>query len=118
MHAFTPYTQGVYLLHLHQPHFHAQHYLGFAKDVDKRLMHHWECKGCMFCSKYMRALRELGYTWELARVWVNGTRTLERELKNRHNGRMLCPICKPTGPLGERPYILTPQAQEAIYCPF
>jgi len=119
---YVPHKSGVYLLHMDQPHYHAQHYLGWSKDVDTRLMHHWQCAGCTWCANFPHKMRSLGHVWELARVWPNVPKEYERTLKNRHNGRKLCPICNPKGPLGTDPYILVPeyinQLIPDIICPF
>src|SRR5689334_22846490 len=39
---FLLYKAGVYLVHISQPHYHAQHYLGYSKNIDARLDTHWK----------------------------------------------------------------------------
>lgn len=84
----------VYLLHFDKPlgnaKHQAQHYIGFAKDLPKRLEAHHAGKGAAIT----KALIERGGTFECVRVW-EGNRTLERQLKARHNHRFLCYKCYP-----------------------
>lgn len=81
----------VYLLHFSRP-IHpshpAQHYLGWASDLDERLRKHRKGKGSRLCA----VARERGITFVLAEVW-QGDRILERRLKRQHNSRQFCPIC-------------------------
>jgi predicted GIY-YIG superfamily endonuclease len=86
----------VYLLHfdrpigdLDNPHGQAQHYLGFTHDLAQRLDAHRSGNG----SAIMAAVSRAGVGWTLARTW-DGDRTLERQLKDRHNSPKLCPICR------------------------
>jgi len=83
---------AVYLLHFDEPYRHAQHYLGWAPDrtLDARLAHHLNGTGSRLCAVVLAA----GITWRLARVWVDGDRTLESRLKRRGGRSRLCPICK------------------------
>lgn len=85
----------VYLLHFTQPigdlanpRGHAQHYLGSADNLTQRLASHQVGHGAAI----MRACKERGIGFALARTWPGG-RQEERRLKNRHNARALCPIC-------------------------
>jgi hypothetical protein len=78
----------VYLLHFSRPinpSRPAQHYLGWAADLDERL---WKGKGSRFCA----VARERGITFVLAEVLV-GERSLEHQLKLQHNSPRFCPIC-------------------------
>lgn len=79
----------VYLLHFDKPYHHAQHYLGFADDVPARLQRHLEGRG----SPLVKAAVAAGITVTIAKTW-EGTRILERKLKNRKNARKLCPCCR------------------------
>lgn len=78
-----------YLLHFSEPYKHAQHYLGYARDLDRRLAAHRAGHG----ARLLEVIDQAGITWELARTW-DGDRRLERRLKNRHDARQLCPICR------------------------
>lgn len=71
--------------------FHAGHYVGFAEEgnLESRLEEHKKGIG----SKLLRAARRYGIGFQCVRTWENGTRTLERALKNRHDARSLCPNC-------------------------
>lgn len=80
----------VYLLHFDRKLHHAQHYLGIADRLEDRLQAHRSGNG----ARLMQVITEAGITWRLARTWSDGTRELERRLKNRHNSPRLCPICR------------------------
>lgn len=85
----------VYLLHFESKLAHAQHYIGFTESeqtLPARLDHHRAGSG----ARLMRAVTEAGIPWSLARVWPAGSRSFERQLKNRKNTPVLCPTC--TGP--------------------
>ena len=83
----------VYLLHfsdLIAPGRHtAQHYLGFTEDLDRRIAEHDAGEGSRLC----QVAKERGLTFVVARTWQGG-RLLERQLKGRHEGPRLCPICR------------------------
>ena len=83
----------VYLIHFARPYKHAQHYIGFAENLERRLWHHRQGTG----ARLLQVVREEGIDWELARTW-DGDRSLERRLKNGKNaGKWLCPICRKQG---------------------
>ena len=84
----------IYLLHFKTPFKHAKHYLGFVQSpegLEARLKKHASGSG----AKLMRAVSQAGIEFELARVWPDGDRTMERQLKNRNNTPTLCPCCNP-----------------------
>lgn len=82
----------IYLLHFTKPLRHAQHYLGWtAQAPEDRAVEHLTGRG----TPLVRAVVNAGEGVELVRTWT-GDRAFERELKNRHNARGLCPICLPT----------------------
>lgn len=82
-------TPVVYLIHFEKPLHHAQHYMGFTEDLKQRLTQHAMGKG----ARLMEVIAEHGIEWKLARTWENGSRTMERQLKNQHNAPLLCPEC-------------------------
>ncbi len=82
-------SDTVYLLHFSQPYKHAKHYLGTAKDLETRLEQHANGTG----ARLMQVIREVGLTFELARVWP-GSRKLEKQLKRQKNSPRLCPVCR------------------------
>jgi predicted GIY-YIG superfamily endonuclease len=84
----------VYLLHFDTPYYHAQHYLGSTVDLARRLQQHaW---GTSYGgARLLEVINQAGIAWHLVRTW-DGGRALERELKNRKNGRLLCPLCNPS----------------------
>ena len=89
----------VYLLHFSRPYprdsrASVQHYLGFtasARTLPQRLGHHRDGSG----ARLMAAVSAAGIGFTVARVWRDADRTAERRLKNRRNGRKLCPLCNP-----------------------
>ncbi|MCT7984948.1 GIY-YIG nuclease family protein [Laspinema sp. A4] len=97
----------VYLLHYDRPignpqqaNGMAQHYLGYTRNLSQRLQDHAQGKG----AKLTAAFAEQGIEFECVRVWKNGTRSLERQLKRRHNHPQLCPICNPTLQNHDKPH--------------
>jgi len=83
----------VYLLHFNTPYFHAQHYIGWTSlTVEQRMEHHRSGHG----ARLLEVVTNAGIGFNVARTWT-GTRRLERLLKNHHNARRHCPLCKKTG---------------------
>lgn len=87
-------TEGAYLVHLHAPFGHAQHYLGWSANRTLRLGHHAAGTG----SNLLRHVRLAGISWSLVRVWPGATRTGERGLHNRGSAARLCPACQASRP--------------------
>lgn len=81
-------TNYVYLIHLDTPIHHACHYLGSAIDPWSRLEEHRNGKG----ARLLQVAVERGIGFRIVRTWQGG-RQLERQLKDRHAGPELCPIC-------------------------
>lgn len=83
-------VQGtVYLLHFSSRYKHAGHYLGWASDLDARLVEHRAGRGARLVEVVIGA----GIAVEVARTWA-GDRNLERRLKNRKGAPKLCPLCR------------------------
>ena len=80
----------VYLIHLDEPIGHARHYIGYADDVDKRLVRHRRGNG----GRLLKVAARRGIKFHVARIWPDGDRALERRLKRLKNGPRLCPICR------------------------
>lgn len=78
----------VYLIHFEQAYKHAKHYLGIAEDLDARLEAHASGHG----ARLMSVIQSAGITWRCVRTW-QGSRKLERQLKNRKHAALLCPVC-------------------------
>jgi predicted GIY-YIG superfamily endonuclease len=81
----------VYLLHFDSPiskHHTTQHYIGYAADLDARIAEHKAGHG----ARLTQVARERNIGFVVARTW-EGDRKVERQLKNRHEGPRLCPIC-------------------------
>ena len=81
-------TSIAYLLHFDTPIYHAQHYLGSCNDLSKRILRHKKGQG----ARLTQVCIERGIAFRVVRTW-KGDRKMERKLKNRKNGRKLCPIC-------------------------
>lgn len=85
---------AVYLLHLERPlspDHTAQHYIGHAYNVSRRVRQHKRGKG----ARFMQVAKERGIGFKVARVWPEGDWTFERRLKNRKCAPRFCPICNP-----------------------
>lgn len=89
---------GCYLIHWQpaignstNPRGTASHYLGSTnKSVSDRFNEHQTKVG----ARITKAAVEQGRELVLVRTWRGGW-SRERELKKRHNNRLLCPICNP-----------------------
>ncbi len=81
--------KGVYLIHFGQKYKHAQHYIGYATDVRKRIKRHYNGQG----ARLIQVIQEHGIVWCVARIWKR-TKEFEKILKNRKNAKRYCPICK------------------------
>jgi predicted GIY-YIG superfamily endonuclease len=82
----------VYLLHFSTSFHHARHYLGWTSlPVEERLEQHRSGHG----ARLLEVVTANGISFSVARTWT-GTRRLERSLKNHHNARRHCPMCKKT----------------------
>lgn len=80
----------VYLYHFSEKvSDHAQHYLGYAEDLQARDWLHQHGRG----ARLLQVARERGIKFWIVRTW-QGDRKLERKLKNRKNAAQLCPICR------------------------
>lgn len=88
-------VQGLYLLHFDPRYGHAGHYLGYAKDITRRVEEHTSCNGKS--SPLVRAALGDGCEVSLVRIWPRGTRKLERRLKNQGGLSRHCPVCRDTG---------------------
>jgi len=71
---------------------HAGHYLGWTPNLPSRIAKHAAGRG----ARLVEVIIGAGLGFELARVWP-GTLGLERQLKRRHGGPRLCPLCRRTG---------------------
>jgi predicted GIY-YIG superfamily endonuclease len=83
---------AVYLIHFDSPiseKHTCQHYLGYAEDPAARLKEHKSGRGARLTQ--VANERSIGYS--IVRVWPDGDRNFERQLKNRKNTPCLCPVC-------------------------
>lgn len=86
---------AVYLLHFHTPisFFHTcQHYLGYADFWPDRIA--IQRAGNCHAARLCQVARERGIDFTVVRIWPDGDRALERQLKNRKNSPRLCPVCR------------------------
>jgi predicted GIY-YIG superfamily endonuclease len=80
----------VYLIHFDTPYKHARHYTGWASDLERRVADHRAGRG----ARLMEVIKDAGISWDVVRTW-EGTRNLERAIKDRHEAPRLCPECSP-----------------------
>lgn len=80
----------VYLIHLDSPIAHAQHYIGWARNLKRRLAHHRKGTGAKFLAEAVR--RGIGF--DIVREWDDADRNFERKLKNRKHAPRICPACR------------------------
>jgi len=78
----------VYLLHFDRPYRRVRHYVGFTRDLDQRIAQH----RAGHRSPLMRAVRDAGIGFRVARVWHGVTRRFERRL-HKMNLKPICPLC-------------------------
>lgn len=85
----------VYLLHFERPignpgspRGQAQHYIGWAEDLEARLAEHASGQGARITA-YLAAA---GIEWQCVRTW-EGDWHLEKQLKHRKEAPRLCPVC-------------------------
>ena len=84
-------TSVVYLVHFDRPisdNHTCQHYMGSTSNLTQRLAEHRAGTGSRLC----QVAKERGIGFELVATWP-GDRTVERQIKNRKNGKRICPIC-------------------------
>lgn len=77
----------IYLIHFATRFKHAGHYLGWASDLDARLVRHEAGRG----ARLVRAVKDAGIGVTVVRTW-RGTRYDERRLKQRGKSD-ICPVC-------------------------
>ncbi|HUC23937.1 MAG TPA: hypothetical protein VMA73_14610 [Streptosporangiaceae bacterium] len=97
----------VYLLHFDQPYQHARHYTGFTDDLLDRLDRHARGHG----ARLMNVISAAGIGFVLVRT-REGTRDIERAIKNGGGAVRYCPACTPhprNGHWGPVPADLTPR---------
>lgn len=91
----------VYLLHFDKPinpERPAQHYLGYADDLARRIQTHQRGRryswsgGFTGCSRLCEVAHQRGIGFQVARVWM-GDRELERRLKGWKQMGRYCPVC-------------------------
>jgi predicted GIY-YIG superfamily endonuclease len=78
----------VYLLHFDQRFKHAGHYLGWTRDLPRRIERHFKGHG----SRLVQVVVDAGIGISVVRTWSGG-RDLERRLKKRGGRSRLCPFC-------------------------
>ena len=81
----------VYLIHFQTRLHHAGHYIGFTDNLQARIQQHSSGQG----ARLLQVLNEKEIPWNVVRIWPEGTKGLESELKHQKHGPRLCPICNP-----------------------
>ena len=79
----------VYLIHFDKKYKHALHYIGYSRNVKKRVESHKLGTG----ARLLQVLNENGIGYKVVYIWPDGTRQFEIELKKQHNSKRYCPIC-------------------------
>ena len=69
----------------------ASHYLGWAEDVDARMVEHRAGRG----ARILAACVAQGIGFEVVRTWAGVDRSFERRLKRQHNAWRHCQRCGP-----------------------
>lgn len=82
-------TSKVYLIHMARKMSHAQHYIGWAVSLDKRIAHHYRGTG----ARMLAVAADRGIEFSVVRVWDDKDRTWERRLKRYKHAPKLCPVC-------------------------
>lgn len=86
----------VYLLHFNRPiseKHTCQHYLGYGDGPERIAV---QRQGGPNAARLCQVAKERGIGFVVARIWADGDRTLERQLKKRKAGPRLCPRCNGT----------------------
>jgi predicted GIY-YIG superfamily endonuclease len=78
----------VYLLHFDRPYHHARHYVGWTRNLERRVARHRDGRG----SPLIEAASNAGIVFTVARVWPNVTRRFERRVHHMM-AKLLCPMC-------------------------
>jgi predicted GIY-YIG superfamily endonuclease len=81
----------VYLIHFDRPYKHAQHYIGYTEQLDKRIHSHEHTADG---ARLLQVVREAGIGFSVVRTWPEGDRSFERRLKRQKKSRCLCPVCR------------------------
>lgn len=87
---------AVYLIHFNEKLHHAQHYIGYTKDVKKRIEKHRNGNGAAL----LRYLNKVGILYKIVKIWKEAGPEIEQYLKRQKNTKRYCPICtnKPLEP--------------------
>lgn len=80
----------VYMLHFDQPYKHARHYTGWTADLLDRLDAHATGRG----ARLVEVIWQAGIGFTCIRI-CEGTRALERAIKNQGGAVRYCPACTP-----------------------
>lgn len=73
----------------------ARHYIGYSPDAHTlgcRVRQHCQGKG----ARFTQVAVERGIELNFVRLWAEGDRRFERQLKRQKNARRYCPICNST----------------------
>lgn len=78
----------IYLIHFEKKYKRAQHYIGYAEDIQKRIDRHNAGNG----ARLLKAVKKSGICFGVVRTW-DESREFERRLKSRKKAWEFCPIC-------------------------
>ena len=80
----------IYLLHFDRPYRHAKHYTGWTDD----LLHRLDCHAAGHGARLVAVIWAAGIGFTCVRI-CEGTRRLERAIKNAGGAVRYCPVCTP-----------------------
>jgi hypothetical protein len=80
----------IYLLHFHEPYRHARHYTGWTPD----LLHRLDCHATGHGARLVAVIWAAGIGFTCVRI-CEGTRRLERAIKNAGGAVRYCPSAPP-----------------------
>lgn len=83
----------IYLVHFERPYRHAQHYVGWTRELRQRFYRHTSDAPLRRGSALMRAVVAAGIGFKVVAVW-SGTRTDERQIHQHRNNKRRCPVCR------------------------
>ncbi|MCK5021210.1 MAG: hypothetical protein KAS32_29640 [Candidatus Peribacteraceae bacterium] len=76
-----------YLIHFDGKVHHAQHFIGWRENPDAAYIDH--------NAKILVSCRKRGIDYRIVREWPLAPEEFADRLKERKNGRVLCPVCTP-----------------------
>lgn len=81
----------VYIIHIDEKIGRCQHYVGYTKDLERRISEHRGKNG----SPLLNEANRRGFHWDVVVKIPNGDRETEKRLKSYKKASRFCPICNP-----------------------